>query len=320
MRIGLILPHWTGAMGGETAEAPEVVAFAREAEQMGMDGVWLTDHLYHEPYLDFLEHGYQLPQQMKGVRLGFWEAWTLLAAIATETEQVEIGTLVSNTAFRNPTLLANMAETVDSLSSGRLTLGLGAGDFRSEHTFLGYPWERRVGRFEEALQVITPMLRGEQVSHSGEFYEATEAALLPRGPRNHGPPVLVGMMRAGPRMQRLAVQYGDGWSCWLAFENSHVDGYAWRMQLMREACERHGRDPETLRNTVTVGITAPEFPGMVPGATPITGSPDEIAGELLRYRELGVDHLAIHLQPCTAAGLEWLSGIIDRVRKVEVQV
>jgi alkanesulfonate monooxygenase SsuD/methylene tetrahydromethanopterin reductase-like flavin-dependent oxidoreductase (luciferase family) len=315
MHIGLILPHWTNAMGGETASAADVVAFAKQAEEIGIDGVWLTDHLYHEPYLDFREHGYELPAQMQGVRTGFWEAWTLLAAIASETQNVEIGTLVSNTRFRNPSLLAKMAETVDSISDGRLTFGLGAGDFRSEHEFLGYPWEYRISQFEEALQIITPLLRGERVSYAGNFYNAYEAKLLPRGPRDSGPPLLVGMMRNGPRMQRLAVQYADGWSCWLAFEDSYADGYAERAKLMREACDRYDRDPDTLRNTVTVGVNAPDYPSMVPGATPITGSADEITEKFLRFRDLGVQHLAVYLQPCTLAGLEWLAAIVEQVRK-----
>jgi alkanesulfonate monooxygenase SsuD/methylene tetrahydromethanopterin reductase-like flavin-dependent oxidoreductase (luciferase family) len=319
MQIGLILPHWTGACGGVTPDAREVVEFAKQAEQIGLDGVWLTDHLFHEPYLDFLEHGYELPEQMKGIRSGFWEAWTLLAAIASETERVEIGTLVSNTAFRNPTLLANMAVTVNSLSGGRLTLGLGAGDFHSEHDFLGYPWERRVSRFEEALQIITPLLRGELVSFTGSYYQASEAEILPQGPVCLGPPILIGSMQVGPRMQRLTAQFGDGWSCWLAFEDSHVDGYAQRMRTMHHACERFDRDPATLRNTVTVGVNSPDSPSLIPGATPITGSQMEVAGELRRYQELGVDHLAIYLQPCTVTGVEWLSGVIEQVRNAGVR-
>jgi alkanesulfonate monooxygenase SsuD/methylene tetrahydromethanopterin reductase-like flavin-dependent oxidoreductase (luciferase family) len=313
MRIGLILPHWTGSMGGDTPDAGSVIEFAKKAEETGFDGLWLTDHVYHEPYLDFLEHGYELPEQMKGVRSGFWDAWSLLPALAEATEDAEIGTLVTNTAFRNPALLANMAETVDSLSDGRLTLGLGAGDFRSEHDFLGFAWERRVGRFENALQIITPMLGGKRVSYDGEYYSARDAEILPKGPRSDGPPVLIGMMRLGPRMQRLAVEYGDGWSCWLAFGDSWAGDYAERVTVMREACERRGRDPASLRNTVTVGVTAPGSPGLVPGANPIAGTEDQVVEELLRYRDSGADHLSIYLEPCNEQGLEWFAGILDQI-------
>ena len=82
---------------------------------------------------------------------------TTAAALARETRRVEIGTLVVNTGYRNPALLARMADTIDELSEGHFIMGLGAGDFESEHVAFGYPWERRVGRFEEALQIIRPL-------------------------------------------------------------------------------------------------------------------------------------------------------------------
>jgi alkanesulfonate monooxygenase SsuD/methylene tetrahydromethanopterin reductase-like flavin-dependent oxidoreductase (luciferase family) len=318
MQIGIVVPHWNGAMAGKTPSAAEAIGFAQSAQEIGIDALWVTDHLYHEPYLDFLEHGYQLPDEMKGIRGGFWEAWTMLAALAASTEHVEIGTLVTNTAFRNPALLSNMVETVDSLSDGRLTLGLGAGDFRSEHTFHGFPWDRRVSRFEEALQIIVPMLRGERTTFDGEFYQAYEAEVFPRGPRPDGPPILIGTMRVGPRMQRLAAQYADGWSCWLAFEDSHVDNYAERLRIMNDGCERHGRDPATMRSSVTIGVTVPGTGGLVPGANPISGSPAEVADEIAKFSALGVDHLAIYLHPCDDTGLEWLGDVLGHVRSATV--
>ena len=81
----------------------------------------------------------------------------MCAALARETQRMEIGTLVINTGYRNPALLARMSETIDELSAGRFTLGVGAGDFLTEHEAFGYPWERRVSRFEEALQIIRPV-------------------------------------------------------------------------------------------------------------------------------------------------------------------
>lgn len=315
MNIGLILPQWTESMAGVTPQAGDVVEFARSAEGIGLDSLWLVDHFYYEPYLDFLEHGYELPGEFQGVRGGAWECWSLLAAVACATDRVALGTMVTNTAFRNPGLLANMAETVDSLSDGRLTLGLGAGDFRSEHTFHGYPWERRVSRFEEALQIIAPMLRGERVTATGEFYEVQEAELLPKGPRPEGPPIMIGTMRGGPRMSRLVMEYADQWSCWLAYEDSRPERYAGLHRSMLDAAHWHGRDPETLRHNVTIGLTKPGFEGLVPGAMPITGTPDDVAVQLERYAGLGVDNLAVYLQPCNREGLDWLAAVLDQVRR-----
>ena len=92
------------------------------------------------------------------------------AALAVATERITIGTLVSNTTFRNPALLARSADTVVDLSGGRLVLGLGAGDFTSEHRAYGFDFERHVGRFENALEIIVPLLRGERFSHQGHGY------------------------------------------------------------------------------------------------------------------------------------------------------
>lgn len=68
MKIGLIPPHWTGSMAENTPSAQDVISFRPSAERAGLDSLWLTDHLHHEPYLDFLEHGYQLPEEHKGTK------------------------------------------------------------------------------------------------------------------------------------------------------------------------------------------------------------------------------------------------------------
>lgn len=313
MKIGIILPQWSNSLAGATPTAPDVVQFGRNAEALGIDSLWLFDHIYYEPYLDFLEHGFQMPDEFKGIRVGSWECWTTLAALSLATSEVELGTMVTNTAFRNPALLANMAETADSLSNGRVTLGLGAGDFRSEHSFHGFPWDRRVSRFEEALQIIVPMLNGEQVTFEGEFYQAENVALLPRGPRPNGLSVMIGVMQCGPRMLRLVAEYADEWNSWLAFGDSHPAHFAERLHLVDQACDRHNRDRETLRDNVTVGLTMPGYEGLVPGASPLSGSPQDVATEIQEYAELGVDHLTIFLQPYSDESMEWLQAILHHV-------
>lgn len=91
-----------------------------------------------------------------------------------------------------------MAETIDGLSNGRFICGVGAGDFQTEHVAFGHTSERRIGRFEEALQIIRPMLRGESVTFEGEFYRTDRAELIPKGPRPQGPPIMIGHSRADP--------------------------------------------------------------------------------------------------------------------------
>lgn len=143
--------------------------------------------------------------------------------LALATERVELGPLVTCTGYRNPAVLAKVASTVDEISDGRLVLGLGAGDFSSEHLSLGFPWDRRVGRFEESLAIITSLLREGQVDFTGVHYQVRHWENQPQGPRSHGPPILIGALEGGPRMLRLTVQYADLWQGWLVYGRSAPD-------------------------------------------------------------------------------------------------
>ncbi len=132
----------------------------RVAEDVGFDSLGVPDLL--------------LFRADDGTAQGVWEVWSLITALAAVTERVEIGTLVICTGFRNPALLAKMADTVDEISGGRLILGLGAGWNEPEYRAFGYPFDHRVSRFEEALQIVCPLLREGHVDFAGRFYQARD--------------------------------------------------------------------------------------------------------------------------------------------------
>lgn len=297
-------------MGGETARGTEILGLAKLGEALDFDSVWLVDHflwnVVDREHLDEVP-----PEGSEGLRFGYWECWTLASAVAAATSRVEIGTLVTNTGYRNPALLARMAETVDEISGGRVILGVGAGAIAGEYEAFGYDFERRIGRFEEALQIIRPMLRGEAVTFDGEFYRTRNAELLPKGPRSNGPPILIGILKGGPRMKRLAVQYADHWNCWLTWLDSRVETYREAYREIVEACEKHGRDPATLQKNVAIAICFSGSKSDMPGALPLMGSNEEIAGELARYLEEDVDHIVIKLQPMTRETIEMLARILE---------
>jgi len=300
MKIGVVLPIAEDETSEQTPSYAEIRALALQAEAAGFDSLWIIDHLL-----------FRFPDQPTR---GVWEGWTLLAALAEATERVELGSLVLCTAFRNPALLAKMAATVDEVSAGRLILGLGAGWHQPEFDAFGLPFDHRVDRFEEALQIIVPLLRTGQVDFNGNYYQAPNCELRPRGPRPEGPQILVGAGR--PRMLRLTARYADSWNtCWLGEPIALHE----RRAALEAACVEEGRDPKTLAVTVGVSITytAPgeTEPTTLDPAKTLAGSPEQIAAALDGYAKLGVVHLTCALDPFNVQSLAWLGEAVQHYRK-----
>ena len=170
LKVGLQLPQIEGMRGDGVRRWSELHEMAAVAEEIGLDSLWISDHLH-----------YRLEGEETG--RGCWEVWSLLSALAACTSRVELGTLVLALGWRNPALLAKMADTVDEISDGRLILGLGAGYHRYEYDQFGFPFDHRVSRFEEGIQIIHGLLRDGAVDFAGRFYSARDCELKPRGPR-----------------------------------------------------------------------------------------------------------------------------------------
>jgi alkanesulfonate monooxygenase SsuD/methylene tetrahydromethanopterin reductase-like flavin-dependent oxidoreductase (luciferase family) len=282
VKVGLILPM-SDDDGGGTPAWPAIRDRARQAEDGGADSVWVYDHLL---------------LRLEGQVSGTHEAWTLLAAIAASTERVELGTIVLATSFRPPALLAKMATTLDTVSGGRAILGLGCGWHEPEYTAFGYPFDHRVDRFEEALRIITPLVREGEVTFVGTHYRAENCVILPRGPRARIP-VLVAAK--GPRMLRLTAEHADAWNtAWFGMPDDRLER---RLADLRAACAEVGRDPATLELSVGVTVKAEADdewgrPG-VPAA--LIAEPEVIADGLRAYAALGFGHVQLDVQPATAA-------------------
>ena len=192
-----ISPPLTSVLAPRT-ENPVPTGDGEVAEDVGFDSVWVTDHLL-----------FRFPPRDDQ---GLWECWSLLSALGAVTNRVEIGPLVSCTSYRNPALLAKIADTVDEISDGRLILGLGAGWHEPEYKSFGYPFDHRISRFEEALTIIHGLLRNGAIDFDGKYYQARDCELRPRGPRKNGPPILIGS--TGERMLGLVAKYADHWNAW----------------------------------------------------------------------------------------------------------
>lgn len=286
MKIGAVMPIGEGEIAGRTATYPELREIARAAEDGGLDSIWVYDHLL------FRFAG----QPTTGIH----EAWSMLAALAADTERAELGTLVMAVPFRNPAVLAKMAATVDEISGGRLILGIGAGWHEPEFDAFGIPFDHRVSRFEEALEIIVPLLRTGHADFSGRYHAAHEAVLLPRGPRPEGPPILIAAK--GPRMLRLAARHADAWNAaWFG----DVSESRQRVGELRQALSDEGRDPASMSITAGINVVFPDLltSGDEPPERAHRGTPAEIAPGLRAYAEEGIDHLIAAVTPSTAEAM-----------------
>ena len=278
MRIGFVLPM-EPSEGAAPGSPPLAIDLAERAEAVGFDSLWVYDHFFSN-----------MPGERP--RIPVHEAWTIVSAVAARTSRVEIGQLVTCTAYRPPALLAKMAVTADAVSGGRLTLGVGAGWHFEEYRAFGYPFENRAGRFEESMTIIAPLVRGETVTFAGRYHAVDGAVLLPFERRI---PILIAAK--GPRMLRLTARFADAWNtAWFGMPN-HV--LRTRLADMDAALEAERRDSATLRRTVGIDAREPDGPGE-DGAV--------LVGELPRaieaYEALGVDDLFLGFESATERTLD----------------
>ena len=286
MKVGIFLTPWLEGGEGSVPRWGDVLEKARFAEAVGFDSIWVSDHL-------LMRFPDEAPR-------GGWEGWSLIAALAATGERVEIGTLVLCTSWRNPALLAKMASTVDEISNGRLILGLGAGWHEPEFRAFGFSFDHPIARFEEALAIVGPLLRGGHVDFAGTYYEARDCELHPHGPRPLGPPIMIGALANRPRLLRLTTTHADMWNGWLPWVDNRPTSIPPLRTVVDAACSASGRDPATLERSVTIQI---DYPGgqlsRDASSRPLTGTPDEIAEALYGFAREGIDHLQVLLNPNT---------------------
>jgi F420-dependent oxidoreductase-like protein len=197
------------------------------ADELGFDSAWVFDHFL--PIFGSEE----------GATL---EGWTLLAALAAETERIRLGVMVTGNTYRNPALLAKMATTVDHVSGGRLLLGLGAGWFARDHSAFGFHYgtdRERAERLEEALQVITKLWSEDHPSFQGKYYSLDRAPFAPGNVQTPRPPIIIGG-QGKQWIVPLVGRYADGWN---AVTGVTPEGVRERIQIIRDECARIGRDP-----------------------------------------------------------------------------
>jgi alkanesulfonate monooxygenase SsuD/methylene tetrahydromethanopterin reductase-like flavin-dependent oxidoreductase (luciferase family) len=297
MKVGVVLPQFEEPKSGEAPSWETIRRMAQRAEELGFDTVWVADELLWEF------------DEWPGPR-GFWEGVALAGAVAASTSRIEVGTWVLSALHRNPGLTAKVAETLDEISGGRFLFGLGSGHARRQGEAFGYPPDHTVGRYEEALQIIVPLLREGHVDFSGEYHRAAKLLQRPRGPRPGGIPIMLGAHQ--PRTLGLAVRYADIWSDF-ARESSRPEAFRPVLEQLDAICIEQGRDPASLGRSIGViveplGEHHAEEDGF---GVPITGSAEEIAATLRTFGEMGVTRIELMLWPQTPAALEAVAPVLQ---------
>ncbi|MEE6177424.1 LLM class F420-dependent oxidoreductase [Mycobacterium sp. 050134] len=282
IRLGYQIPNFSYGTGVEQL-FPTVIAQAREAESAGFDSVFLMDHFYQLPMLGS-------PDQP------MLEAYTALGALATATERVQLGTLVTGNTYRNPSLLAKVITTLDVVSQGRAILGIGAGWFELEHDQLGFEFGTftdRFNRLDEALQIILPMIKGERATFSGKWYHTADAIANPRF-REHIPLMIGGS--GEKKTIPLAAKHFDHLNVIAGF-----DEVPRKLGVVCKQCEEIGRDPATLETSML--ITALIDDNATAGAVPpelaqrmVVGSADSVADQIkTKVLDAGIDGVIINM-------------------------
>ena len=296
MKIGVVLPIGGGdGPGGGMPAWPDLLAMARATEDQGLDSGWIADHLI-----------YRGPD---GTEQGMHEAWTALSAVAAVTSRIELGPIVLCASFRNPALTAKMAATLDEISAGRLVLGVGCGWHEAEYSAFGYPFDHRVGRFEEWLEIVRRLLAGERFTFRGEYHHVDDVVLDP-APKRHVPILVAGRR---PRMLDLAARWADAWNtCWFGAPDDVVRE---RLADLDAAHERVGRDPAAVERTVGILVRDPDQPVAEPDQRSLVGSVDDVARALEGYRDLGFGHVQVIPEPMTVRSVERLGAAVRLMRR-----
>jgi F420-dependent oxidoreductase-like protein len=271
----------------------EVKAIAQDAERLGADALWVSDHLF---------------LNATSVATDCLEAWTLLAALTQVTKRIRLGTLVSCQSYRNPALLAKMAADVDVMSGGRLEFGIGAGWKELEYRAYGYDFPSggvRVDQLVDTIEICKRMWSEDRATYTGKHYRVTEALCSPKPLQRPLPMWIAG---EGPRLMRIVAKYADAVN---VGGFPRPERYGEVVKDLEAACSRIGRDPGTIRRShfgpVLVAESRERLGEIVRALAarakiapdewlarrkghPV-GTPEEVAETLRAYAALGVTYV-----------------------------
>jgi F420-dependent oxidoreductase-like protein len=307
-RFGLQLPSFSFAGVPDDRRFDQIVEFARAGDETGFESLWVMDHFWQLPPLG-------------GPDQPILEAYTLLGALATRTERILLGTLVTGVTYRNPAMLAKIVTTLDVISHGRAVLGIGAAWYEEEHEGLGfdYPPDReRLDRLEEAVQICRAMFREESPTFTGRHYRTVEAKNVPGPLRPGGPPILIG--GSGERRTlKLVAQYAD--ACNIFGSPATIRH---KLDVLRRHCTDVGRDQaeiaKTALQTLILTKDAEETEGIEALLRPsagddfeerfIVGDEGSVVDQAAAYFDAGLDELIVNMPTADVATVRHVGELL----------
>lgn len=290
--IGVCLPVIQYGAERLTPRWSEIRQVAINAEQMGIDTLWIPDELVWPSEGN--------PPQ------GFWDGVSMCGAAAAVTSKIKIGSWVLSALHRNPGIIAKTAETLDEISGGRFIFGLGAGHGDEQAHMFGLPQDAVGARWEEALQIIVPLMRGGRATFEGKYHAARDLIQTPIGPRPNAIPLLIGGQKQ--KGMRFAALNGDIWSTY-AEKLSSLEELGPRLSLFEDVCAEVERDPETIGRAAGLSVR-PLEPAQADSAR-IGGSAEQIADSFRAFRDAGFTQIDLMLSPGTVEAFDALAPVVE---------
>ncbi len=267
------------------------------AEALGFGSAWLSDHVFG---------------LVGSPANPFYECWTTCSALAANTDKIKLGQLVLCNPFRHPSLLAKMGATLDSISGGRLILGLGTGWAENEFDAYGYPFEKpatRVRRVSEAAQIIRMMWTEEKASFKGRHYAVQDAYCFPHPVQKPHPPIMIA--GSGEQLTLKTVARHADWSNFTAWFGS-TEAFSEKVDVLSKHCDTVGRDMGEITKSFAVYVLIGEdreeaeakevyfnetmanrWGSGFNRKAPLRGTPEDVISQINDYREAGVDYFIV---------------------------
>jgi probable F420-dependent oxidoreductase len=281
MKFGVPLPTFRQA-----ASTPAIKQVAQRAEELGFDGVWVSDHIViPQAEVDRFARGFGDPTHIGS---NIYEPLTVLAFVAACTTRIRLGTTVIILPYRNPLVTAKVLSTLDVLSGGRVTAGVGVGWMEAEFAALGVPFQGRGALSDEYIKAMKALWAEDRPAFHGRYVQFDSIGFDPKPiQKPHIPLWIGGNSRSAVRR---AAALGDAWHPTRPLVQDIKAGVA----FLQEACEQQGRDP----NSVTVAARLPlkfydHGPEGSPARRPLLGNTQKIIDELGQYRDAGVQYIVL---------------------------